>query len=386
MPTVLMERNNLVNTFVRVDEETKKARASAQHEVGDKEWKQGFSEEKQETARNILKEQGVGYETALKGELQGVALAETKVNGEPQQKLRVALQKGEDRILLSADLDSEFAQRLVAKLDTLSQSPQKGEITIGAFASPKERDGRHFVDHVATLKGPDGKEIPAVSGHFEQAKELSEQAKKPMLDAGITEKKILEPIADAAREKYFAGLVTEISGRLKEQGITMETGQSNNPAPRLEAHVQEPNGTWHSVGVWADKEGKLVGSVAVQRPDGEKDRIPVIFQDKVSQKGVPMLQAAGERSDGARVYVSMMPHEAKSGEKFISASFAEKHPEQELVRIEGRGGGLKPNKTAMEQGVRNRTVQLVKEKLGVNVLENARTQDRGKQEGMEIGR
>lgn len=381
MPTVLMERNNLADAFVRVnDGPTKEALAAAKAEVGEAEWKKGFTPETREAARAKMKEQGARYETKLEGQLVGVGLAETEANGEKFQKLRVTIQNGEDRTILSADLNSEFAQRLVAKLQTAVEQHPGEMVSIGGFASPKERDDRQYVDHVAVLKDGQNQEIPAAPGHFETAKEAALTAQKPMLDAGMEDKKVLNQIARSAREKHFAEVVRELSEKLteklKEQGF--EAPQARKPSPRLEAHLQEPDGAWRSVGLWADKEGKLVGMVATERTGGEKERLPVTFTEKLSKSGTPLLQAVAEREDKSRVFVSLMPHEAKNGEKFISASFAEKEQGQELRRIEGRGGGLKPNQTALEQGAKNPTVQVVREKLGVNVLENVRSQQQTK--------
>lgn len=372
MPTMMMQRNNLANTFVPVnDSATVDALAAAKAEVGDAVWKQGWNKDVELVARNQLKAFGAETRREIKGRLAGVDLAETTANGEKFQKLRVRLDDGDQRTVLSADLHSEFAQRLIAKLDTaVNQHP--GEVlTIGAFAEQVERNGKSYVNHVALLKDEHGQEVAANPEHNKAAHEKALAAQKPMRDAGMEQPKILNQVAKSAREAYFADVVTGLSDKLKEQGISTEHAQKA-PPPRLEAHLQEPDGTWRSVGLWADKEGKLQGVVMTQRPGGEKERHAVDFVSRTTQSGVPALQAVVEREDKSRMFVRVMPHEAKSGERFVSASFAEKGLDGKLVSITGKGGGLKPNQTAREQGAENRTVKAVQEKLGVNVLENTR--------------
>lgn len=383
MPTVMMQRNNLANTFVQVnDKVTVEALAAAKAEVGDAAWKQGWSEETQKVARDQLKAHGAETQREVKGRLTGVSLAETTANGEKMQKLRVSLDDGDNRTLLSADLHSEFAQRLIAKLDTAIEQHPGEMLAVGAFAEPVERNGKPYVNHVALLKDEQGQEITANPEHTKAAQEKVVAAQKPMRDAGMDQPKILNQVAKGAREAYFAEVVQGLSEKLKEQGITTEHTQKT-PPPRLEAHLQEPDGTWRSVGLWADKDGQLQGVMATQRPGEETERHKVSFVEKTSRNGVPMLQAAVTREDESRLFVTMMPHESKSGERFMSASFAEKEQGGDLVRIEGKGGGLKPNDTALEQGAENRTVKAIQEKFNVNVLNNARAKDKQHDQGMD---
>ena len=162
MATRMMQRNNLADAFVLVnDEQTNAALKAAREQIGDAEWKKGYSPENKAMVRDALKEHGARYEQALKGNLVGVQVAETHANGETFRKLRVTLENEAGRTILSADMGSEFAQRLITKLDTATREHAGGEVSIGAFAKQTERDDRTFVDHVATMKGPDGQEVPA---------------------------------------------------------------------------------------------------------------------------------------------------------------------------------------------------------------------------------
>jgi len=372
MPTRLMQRNNIVNGFVLVnDEATDKALAQAKAEVGDADWKKGYSKESQDIARAALKEHGARYETELKGKLTRVELAETHANGTAFKKMRVTLESDNgDRTILSTDLNSEFAQRLAAKLDAASKEPGQ-VVTIGGFAEQVDRDGKTFANHVATMKDANGQEIKAEQ-HFDKAQEAVKAAQAPMVTAGMGDnKEVMNKIADGAREKYFAGVVQEISGRFPEREQTQR-----QELPRMEAHLKSEQGPWHSVGVYVDQEGKARGSLRINdQEQGIDERHKLEFRERTSQSGIPMLAASVTRDDGSKLYVNILPGEnGQTGEKFLSATFGEKGPEQgaEFQRIEGKGGSLKPNEAMLKLGDKDRTVQFVQEKLGVNVLENAR--------------
>ena len=174
MPVRMMQRNNLANAFIAVnDGPTNAALAAARTEIGDAAWKQGHTPEAEKIVRTALQAQSARYETELSGKLTGITLAETQANGEKFQKLRVTLENGADKTILSADLSSEYAQRLIAKLDRASQEQAGQTVTIGGFAESVERDGRTYTNHVATMKDAQKQEITAVPGHFEQAQERS---------------------------------------------------------------------------------------------------------------------------------------------------------------------------------------------------------------------
>ena len=382
MPVRMMQRNNLVNGFIEVnDEATEKALAQAKAEIGDAAWKQGHSPETEQVIRAALKAQGARYETELSGQLTGVSLAETQANGAKFQKLRVTLENGEDKTILSADLGSEYAQRLIAKLDRATQEHAGQTVTIGGFAEPVEKNGRSFTNHVATLKDAQKQEIPAVPGHFERAKEAIDKAQEPLRQSGMGEnREILNQVARAAREQYFASVVTDLAGRLKEQGVTQ-----TQRLPRLEGHQKDEQGTWRSVGLYADQQGKPRGVLVVENKEqGLKERHSVEFQERTSKSGIPMLAASVAREDGSKLYVNVLPHENRStGEKFLSASFGERDPAGTFRQIEGQGGGLKPNEAMIQAGDKDRTVQQVHDKLGVDVLAKHREKGQELVQGVE---
>lgn len=316
MATRMMQRNNLADAFVLVnDEQTNAALKAAREQIGDAEWKKGYSPENKAIVRDALKEHGARYEQALKGNLVGAEVAETQANGETFRKLRVTLENEAGRTILSADMGSEFAQRLITKLDTATREHAGGEVSIGAFAKQTERDGRTFVDHVATMKGPDGQEVPATPGHFEKARERVEAAQKPMLDAGMKDRKILNQIAASTRESYFAEVAAGLSERLVEQGIAPKAVANERGAlqaaafPALESGIKDHDGVWHNLSIY-EKGGQLTGTL--QRRDvqtGDYEKAPVVFEPD----GKGGLAALAAYDGGEKLTVSLSRSEPTLG-------------------------------------------------------------------------
>ncbi|WP_215843290.1 hypothetical protein HHS34_005630 [Acidithiobacillus montserratensis] len=287
----LMQRNNLVNAFIDVnDDKTKAALAQAKNQVGEAEWKKGFSPETQKVAREAMKEHGARYETELKGRLVDVQTAQTKANGEEFSKLRVTLENDAGKITLSEDLNSEFAQRLVTKLDTATKEHAGKDVTIGGFASPVERNDRTFVDHVATMKDAEGKEIPAAPDHFKLAKESVDIAQEALKGSKLGEekkKKMLNQVAKSAREEYFDSVASTFHQRFVDLGVAPEK-QERGAYPALEAGVREPDGNWINLSLHVPTEGKehegqFVGTLQRKGPEGY-ERAPLVFQQ--GEKGL----------------------------------------------------------------------------------------------------
>lgn len=335
MATRMMQRNNLADAFVLVnDEQTNAALKTAREQIGDAEWKKGYSPENKAIVRDALKEHGARYEQLLKGNLVGAEVAETQANGETFRKLRVTLENEAGRTILSADMGSEFAQRLITKLDTATREHAGDEVSIGAFAKQTERDGRTFVDHVATMKKPDGQEVPATPGHFEKARERVEAAQKPMLDAGMKDKKILNQIAASTRESYFAEVAAGLSERMVEQGIAPKTVANERGAfPALDAGIKDRDGTWHNMSAY-EKDGHLVGTLQRRGGQpGEYEKVPLEFHP--GELGG--LQAEAQFPDGAPLLVSLSRSEP-----------SEAQPSKVDVRIFAKGQDLE-GKDTLEQ-------------------------------------
>ena len=215
--TIMVQRHTIADGFIPVgDDATSAALTKARQAVGDAEWKAGYTKERSDAVRSALKEHGVAFSTALQGKLEDVSVATTQANGAEMTKLRVALaQDNGDRVILTGDMRSEFSQRLLSKLDTVTQQADRGQtMKIGGFAEVVEKNGRSFVNHVATLKGEDGQEIKAAQGHFAAAAEKGIAAAQALEKAGIKAAQVLNQAKDAARVEYFSSLAGQIHDRL----------------------------------------------------------------------------------------------------------------------------------------------------------------------------
>ncbi|MBU2762691.1 hypothetical protein [Acidithiobacillus caldus] len=377
MPTHMLERNNIVNGFVLVnDEATKKALAAAKEEVGEAAWKQGYSEEREKIARAMLKEHGARYETVLSGYPEKVEIVQNNANGAVLDKVRVTLgQVNGDKYILSENLNNnDFSQGLLAKLDSVEPGQK---ITIGGFVSPREneKDGKTYFNHIAFVKDEFGQEIRDKKEHFKKVKEMVKTAKESM-QGFENNKTVMKNVENSVKLNYFKELGNQMSRRFSP--------------PRLEAHTQTQEGTWHSTSLYVDQDGKPKGTLIVENKDaGIREVHPVEYKERESKAGNPMLSASVTREDGSKLYVNIVPNENQhTGERYLSAMFAQKTPDMEKAQtIEGRGGSLKANETMLKQGEQNRTVQYVQDRFAVNPLENSRGQDKAKEaQAVAMGR
>ena len=396
----LMQRNNLADAFLPVrDERAKAALDEVRAQVGDAEWKNGYSPEKRKLVRDALKAHGAGYEERIAGRLVGVQLAETQANGAVFQKLRVTLENDAGKTVLSADMDSEFAQRLITKLDTATREYPGEEVSIGGFAKMVERGDRTFVDHVAMLKDQDGKEIPAAPGHFEKARERVLAAQEPLRAAGMNNPKVLNEISAATREKYFADLTEGLNEQLIGKGIVPQVALPKRENgvevyPALEAGVRDRESVWHNLSLH-EKDGKLVGTLQRRNVEtGSYEKSPLEFQ-KYGEKG---LIAQTEFENGARLLVSLSKSEPTAGghEKVDVRVFSMDHwpdGQEGLTQIHEHPGRLRANE-ALQRIPDHREGKLIEKDLGVapgmlnpaREASNYKAPDREQQRGQGVQR
>ncbi|WP_312283525.1 hypothetical protein [Candidatus Igneacidithiobacillus taiwanensis] len=365
MATRMMERNNIVDGFVQVgDADTRMALNEARKQIGEEAWKHGASPESKQVAREVLKARGVRYEEKLTGKLVDVAVAQTHPNGETRNKLRVTLEDGRgDKTILSADLDSEFAQRLLAKLDPAIPEHAGREVTIGGFAKPVERDGKAYANHVATLKGADGQEITANPEHNAKATERVKAIQQPMRDAGMTDKKVLNQLADSTREKYFLEVAEGLSGRMKALGLSSEVPQKY---PALEMGAKDRDGVWHNLSLH-EKDGELVGTLQRRNQEtGEYEKAPLLFQP--GELGG--MQAEAEFADGKAILVALSRSEpSEHRDAALQAQLYVRGQDMDgkvtLEPIHDRPRQVRMNEPLAAIGANSREARLIQERFGV---------------------
>lgn len=269
--TGLMNYHNIADAFLPVnDDATMKAMGEAREAIGDAEWKKGFSNEKRDQIRAILKENGVSYDTKVSGKLMGVDHAKTQdKEGQTYDKLRVFLEGEQGKTILSLDIKEDFTQRLIPKLDTATQEHAGKDVTVIAFAKEKlGADGKMHGQYAASLKDQDGQEIKAPDVHREKTAEIAANA----IAKDPDDKDSQQFNIKKDRKKYFIGVTKELHNRMVEQGIAptkAERQEQKGAYPyhkvSLLANERGANGEekWHSLRVYANKEGVLLASLAV---------------------------------------------------------------------------------------------------------------------------
>lgn len=203
----MYQHNTVVSGFIVIkDPQVDAALFEAKHQIGEVEWKSGYSEEKCKTTRAIFKKHGAKFVTKLSGPFLGLTTKENTDNaGNTYQKVRIVL--GQD--IISLDVDTELCQRLLPKLEAVAEMGKGIEIAISAFPVKEERNGRQFVNHTASVKAK-AKEVKGQS-HFKEAAAVSSAAVSAMKSAGIKSKDALEAARQAAKVQYFLELAERIA-------------------------------------------------------------------------------------------------------------------------------------------------------------------------------
>ncbi|MHB1630995.1 MAG: toprim domain-containing protein [Acidithiobacillus sp.] len=155
-----------------------------------------------------------------------------------------------------------------------------------------------------------------------------------------------------------------------ERSLNMEQ-QANAPQttrqyPRMEASLKAQDETWYQASLYADKEGQLKGTVSITNKDQSLDeRHKVEYEAKNDKKGRPFLHAKVQIPDRPDVHVFVRPDD-KNEVAMVSFTELKNRKHQQ---IEGQGGTLKPNEAARTAGAKDKTIQAIGEKLGVNHIE-----------------
>lgn len=154
------------------------------------------------------------------------------------------------------------------------------------------------------------------------------------------------------------------------------TPQATRQYPRMEASLKAPDETWYQASLYADKEGQLKGTVSITNKGQSLDeRHKVEYEAKNDKKGRPFLHAKVQIPDRPDVHVFVRPG-AESKVAMVSFTELKNRKHQQ---IEGQGGTLKPNEAARTAGAKDKTIQAIGEKLGVNYLEGP-THDKEKRQ------
>ncbi len=208
--------STIVGGFYTHTETLDKAIGTARSNVGDDVWKKGFSGKDSEgaTAAAVNELKGAGIEPVkVEGELKNVSFVENKdSSGNVYPKLRVDIANGEDVMLLSLDLKSDVAQRLIAKLD----SCQPGDhLKVSAWASPVERGDRTFINHAVSIKNGQGVEVKANPDFSSNIKNQTETLENTLKMAGVNDAKVISAAKTNKRIEAHKEKLLNIQNRFK---------------------------------------------------------------------------------------------------------------------------------------------------------------------------
>ena len=202
--------------FFKKTQEFDLARALVRTELGDNLFKMGFSGDSEFGATRALraafKEKGI--EAVIpEGVIREIAYLETAdAQGNEYKKLRL-LMSGTEDLIVSLDLGTDVAKRLIAKLNNYMPETV---VKISAWALLEEKEGTFYVNHSVSLKTSGGVEVPAMQGLFAQAKANAENI---ISAAGIKDRKVIDALKKSEQNKLFLHLLHEASKRVKLMSV-----------------------------------------------------------------------------------------------------------------------------------------------------------------------
>lgn len=209
--------STIVGGFYAQSDELDTAINAARAHVGDDTWKRGYSGSDSAgatvAANWYLKEAGIAP-VQFEGELTHVGFVENRdASGNSYPKLRVGVQCMDDQFLLSLDLKGDVAQRLVVKLDNCNPGDY---VRISAWPTFVERGGRTFVNHAASMKDGQSKEVPANTGFSAEVKKATDGVEATLKSAGISDKKVVATAKATKRIEAHRDLLLKIQARFAE--------------------------------------------------------------------------------------------------------------------------------------------------------------------------
>lgn len=208
--------STIVGGFYAHTEKLEKAIETARSNVGDDVWKKGFSGKDVEgatfAATNELNAADI-KPVKVEGELKNVRFVENKDNsGNIYPKLRVDIQNGEDELLLSLDLKSDVAQRLISKLDNCKPGDH---VKVSAWATPIEKGDRTFINHAVSLKDNNGQEVKANFDFSTNIKNQTDTLESTLKMAGVNDVKVISTAKTNKRIEAHKEKLLNIENRFK---------------------------------------------------------------------------------------------------------------------------------------------------------------------------
>lgn len=207
--------------FFKKTEAFDEIRNAVKKVIGEATFKAGFSAGNPGGATKALKDAFEAKRVSpvdVEGVVTEIGYVETADGaGNTYQKVRVAL-KGKEELLVSIDLNTDVAKRLIAKL---LNYPVGEHIKITAWPILENKGDRTFINHSVSMKTVFGEEVPVAPGLFAKAKSNGEAAIKKLMDAGIGDKKVFESIKKGEQVKLFKAELEKCAEKLKASALSV---------------------------------------------------------------------------------------------------------------------------------------------------------------------
>jgi hypothetical protein len=209
--------STIVGGFYAQTDPLEKAIATARNRVGGDTWKRGYSASAADgatvAAKTELSQAGI-EPVQFEGILTHVGFVENKDNaGNVYPKLRVSVKHNEDELMMSLDLKSDVAQRMMVKLDNCKPGDH---VRVSAWPTIVERAGRQFVNHAVSMKNDQGAEVPANAWFSAEVKTQTDSVEHTLRAAGIDDKKVIATAKATKRIAANKELLLKIESRFAQ--------------------------------------------------------------------------------------------------------------------------------------------------------------------------
>lgn len=209
--------STIVGSFYAQTPGLEAAISESRAQVGNDVWKRGFSGSDPLGATAVavgcLKAAGI-TPIVFEGHISHIGFVENSDQvGNRYPKLRVGLESLDDQYLLSIDLKSDVAQRLLVKLDNCAPGQY---IKVSAWPTVVEKGGRKFINHAASVKDSNGTEVPANTAFSAEVKTKTESIESALKAAGVADTKVIATAKANRRVEAHKELLIALSKRFTE--------------------------------------------------------------------------------------------------------------------------------------------------------------------------
>lgn len=194
------------------EEKTKTGLAAAKARVGEAGWKSGYSPAKCAVLREEFGKAGAEIRDTLAGELVRIEAVTTKDDGgNTYQKAWVHVRDASGVVqILSGDIDAEFTQRLLAKLEGVQPG---AKIVIGCMVETVQRGMRSYANHIAFVRDAADAEVKAPVDHFGAAMAEARAKEAALIAADLNDPDLIKASKAKVKVKHFADLLANLAQR-----------------------------------------------------------------------------------------------------------------------------------------------------------------------------